>query len=285
ICRNVIRYSMMVARYHLAATVTEMLARIDELMASLREVSDNIAHDLRTPLNRLRVRAEHAVRDASNEDDLRDALAQTIDDADALVRTFNAMLLVAKLESGRAKIPDTSQVDIGELVADIVELYQPIADEQNAAIELAEPVAVAHVVGDRQLIGQAVTNLVENALKYGASTSGASIVRVAIVEDTPADAVNIVVSDNGRGIAADDRERALKRFVRLDESRSKAGSGLGLSLVAAIARAHAGKLILADNNPGLEVTLRLNAATQTRVASMKRRDNQPSVPRFQRAAL
>ncbi|MEM1305940.1 MAG: ATP-binding protein [Pseudomonadota bacterium] len=262
----------------MAETVNEMLARIEVLMASLREVSDNIAHDLRTPLNRLRVRAEHALRERATVEGLQDALAQTIDDADALMRTFTAMLLVAKLESGRAQIPPTARVDLRELISDVVELYQPIADDQSASIEVAQVPFHAVVKGDRQLIGQAITNLVENALKYGAPLASCSRaseagrrpphrVQIEIVADeTPPTRTNepshlrVVVSDRGRGIAEADRTRALKRFVRLDDSRTKPGSGLGLSLVAAIARAHGGSLELADNAPGLRVTLTLPEA-------------------------
>jgi signal transduction histidine kinase len=242
----------------LAGDLNAMLARIEELMQSLREVSDNIAHDLKTPLTRLRNHAEASLRD---ENPLlhRSGLERTIEEADGLIQTFNALLLIARLEAGAV---DQTRVlcDVAALVADVAELYQPVADEAglSIAVSAAQPAMLAV---NRQLIGQAVANLIDNAIKYSAGTPTAAhgpiLVDVASLSDG---SVTISVGDRGPGIPAEDRERALKRFVRLEQSRSRPGTGLGLSLVTAVARLHGGTVRLDDHAPGLLVRMTLPQA-------------------------
>ena len=240
----------------LASNLNAMLDRIEQLMAGLREVSENIAHDLKTPLNRLRNRVEAALREPSGESAYRDALGRTIEDADDLIKTFNALLLIARLEAS-ALDKSAEAVDCGALVRDVAELYAPVTEESGLALEITAgegPVIKAN----RQLIGQAVANLIDNAIKYapaGAQTGARAVITVKVLA-TPGE-VEIAVGDHGPGIAAEHRERALKRFVRLDESRTQPGTGLGLSLVAAVARLHGGRVVLEDNQPGLRVRLLL----------------------------
>jgi signal transduction histidine kinase len=238
----------------LARNLNAMLSRIELLMASLREVSDNIAHDLKTPLNRLRNRAEAALADTRGGPAYREGLERTIEQADEIIRIFNAMLLIARLEAGA--IEDTmAEVDLGQLVADCAELYEPVAQERGLELTIAAG-AGPRLRGNRQLLGQAIANLVDNAIKYSAgrgSAGGGVSVAVRAGKDGP----EVVVGDRGPGIAAEDRKRVLKRFVRLEKSRTEPGTGLGLSLVAAVARLHGGGIRLEDNAPGLRVVLAL----------------------------
>ena len=243
----------------LARNINLMLDRIEQLMAGLREVSDNIAHDLKTPLNRLRNRAEAALREASGADALRVGLERTIEEADELIKVFNALLLIARLEAGALE-GSTEAVEVGALVGDVVELYEPVAEEAGLTLTLqrCDPVEIE---ANRQLVGQAVANLVDNAIKYSVLPAkgggGRPADRVVIAVTAMPGAVEISIADNGPGIGAEDRSRVLQRFVRLERSRSRPGTGLGLSLVAAVARLHDGEVRLEDNAPGLRVVLRL----------------------------
>ncbi|MBQ0817336.1 MAG: HAMP domain-containing histidine kinase [Methyloceanibacter sp.] len=242
----------------LSQSVNLMLARIEQLMAGLREVSDNIAHDLKTPLNRLRNRVEEALREPQDETAYRDVLERTIEEADGLIKTFNALLSIARLEAG-AGGENRDTLDMAALVQDVAELYEPVAEERGIALkaQAADPIIIH---GDRQLLGQALANLIDNALKYGAPSAGAGngyAPEVDVQADARGGVARIVVSDRGPGVPDTERVRVLSRFVRLEESRSEPGSGLGLSLVAAVARLHGGKLRLEDNEPGLRVVLSL----------------------------
>jgi len=243
----------------LSENLNSMLDRIEQLMTGLREVSDNIAHDLKTPLNRLRNRVESALREGEGEEACREALERTIEEADELIKTFNALLSIARLEAGAVR-EGMHEVDVSALARDVAELYEPAAEDHGLKLEtrIAKDLRVS---GDRQLLGQAVANLLDNAIKYGAVASGkkgkeqpAAIRLTAKRHDG---GVEIIVSDHGEGIPAADRERVLKRFVRLEKSRSKPGSGLGLSLVAAVARLHGGTVRLESNRPGLKAVLSL----------------------------
>jgi signal transduction histidine kinase len=239
----------------LSGQLNAMLDRIDGLVRALGDVSDNIAHDLKTPLSRLRLTAEAALREPAATH--ADALSRIIEEADGLISTFNAMLLIAKLERG-TPAPALETIDMAALVADTADLYGPVVEDAGARLQVgAAP--DAFVSGNRQLLAQALANLIDNAIKYGAEGQAET---PAIVLTVHADAgrVRIEVADRGPGIAAADRERALRRFVRLESSRTKPGTGLGLSLVAAIVRLHHGTLTLADNEPGLRVTIDLPAA-------------------------
>ena len=244
----------------LADNLNAMLDRIEELMLALREVSDNIAHDLKTPLNRLRNRAERALAEAAGEAGYRDGLEHVIEEADSLIKTFNALLLIARLEAGALE-KTLEDVAIGEVVRDVVDLYEPVAEEQG--LQLVVETARAPILrGNRQLIGQALANLVDNAIKYSAGTTPAGGGEVSIDAKVSGAHCIIIVADRGPGIGEQDRERAVRRFVRLDKSRSKPGTGLGLSLVAAVARLHGGVLKLEDNRPGLRAVLMLPSGTQ-----------------------
>lgn len=241
----------------LARNLNQMLERIQQLMLSLREVSDNIAHDLKTPLNRLRNQAEGALRDPRGGEAYREGLERTIEEADGLIRTFNALLLIAKLEAGSLE-ESSIKFDVGEVLDDVSELYEPVAEEQGLSITTSAPQSLT-VFGNKQLIVQAVANLIDNAIKYGSKVSDRrnSNNLVSAEARSENDLIVIEVGDHGPGIPEQDRQRALKRFVRLEQSRTEPGTGLGLSLVAAVARMHGGTVELDDNEPGLIVRLKL----------------------------
>jgi signal transduction histidine kinase len=238
----------------LSAGLNGMFARIEQLMRGLREVSDNIAHDLKTPLTRLRNRAEAALRSREGEASYRDALKDTIEEADTLIRTFDALLNIARMEAG-ARGAGAKDFDVSEVALGAVELYEPLAEEKGLSIVVD---AGADVVmrGERQLIAQAIANLLDNAIKYSAANSGPAG-NVGLQVRPNGTRIEIIVSDQGPGIASADRERALRRFVRLEASRTTPGSGLGLSLVAAVARLHGGNVRLEDNDPGLRAVMTL----------------------------
>ncbi len=240
----------------LAIGLNQMLARIGELLAGLREVSDNIAHDLRTPLTRLRNHAEEALRLDGDRDANRVALTRTIEESDGLIRVFDALLMIARAEAG-ADRSGLARVDLGEVVASVTELYEPLTEEKGFALDVECAPGLA-LEGRRELIGQALANLLDNALKYGASPPGSTFAnQIQVVARREGRDVVIEVADRGPGVAAPDRERVFDRFVRLETARSRPGSGLGLSLVAAVARLHGGTVRLVDNDPGLRVRLSL----------------------------
>jgi signal transduction histidine kinase len=255
----------------LAGNLNAMLERIEALMHGLKEVSDNIAHDLKTPLTRLRNRCEQALRADQNDPDYRATLEATIEESDALIRTFNALLMIARAESGQAR-EDMSDFDAAEVARGVAELYEPLADEKGLTLQI-DADAAAPVHGNRELVSQALANLLDNAIKYVAARSCADA-QQQTVNGQPADIVvkalnengqiKLTVSDHGPGIPAPDRGRVVERFVRLEQSRSEPGSGLGLSLASAVARLHGGELRLEDNHPGLAAVLALPRASAVR---------------------
>lgn len=257
----------------LAANLNAMLTRIEALMGALREVSDNIAHDLKTPLNRLRNRAEAALRDPAGPATYRDGLVKTIEEADEIIKTFNSLLLIARLEAG-AVAESMSPVDPASIIGDIAELYEPVAEEAGVKLAVTAPPGLC-LQANRELISQAVANLVDNAIKYSleGNAPGPAEYKPAIALSLAraGEAIEITVADNGPGVAPQDRERALKRFVRLEKSRSRPGSGLGLSLVAAVAHLHGGSIRLEDNAPGLRavLTFPLSAGTPAPLAAAR----------------
>jgi signal transduction histidine kinase len=241
----------------LAENLNAMLERIEALMHGLKEVSDNIAHDLKTPLTRLRNRCEEALRLAEDESQYRAALESTIVESDGLIRTFNALLMIARAESGQAR-DNMSDFDAAEIARGVGELYEPLADDRGLKLRVDAP-ATATVHGNRELVSQALANLVDNAIKYAAPPGAANGARpeVLVQAQSDGDRIMLTVADGGPGIPEADRGRAVERFVRLEQSRSAPGSGLGLSLAAAVARLHGGELKLEDNHPGLRSVIML----------------------------
>lgn len=236
----------------LSENLNTMLARIAMLNEGLKQVSDNIAHDLKTPLTRLRNRAEATLAGKHKTTDYRQALEGTIAESDQLIKTFNAILMISRLEAGYSS-ETTSPVDLAATVSDVVELYEPVAEEAGVALETTVPEAFT-INGNRELIGQALSNIVDNAIKY--STGAAESPKVRVTLERAGGEIKLAVSDNGHGIPDDaDRARATERFVRLEKSRSQPGSGLGLSLAKAIMTFHNGRLDLLPANPGLSVVM------------------------------
>lgn len=238
----------------LANSLNAMLSRIENLMGGLKHVSDNIAHDLKTPLTRLRNRAEEALRHNHTEADLRHALESTMEESDNLIRTFDALLMISRAEAGEVRKAMTD-FDAAEIARDVAELYEPVAEESGLTLGIDAPETLP-VRGSRELISQALANLVDNAIKHGGTTAGS---KVTVAARKAGDRIEFTVGDRGPGIPEKDRLRVLERFVRLEESRSRPGAGLGLSLALAVARLHGGDLRLEDNSPGLKVTLAIPA--------------------------
>jgi signal transduction histidine kinase len=258
----------------LVQNLNAMLDRIQVLMAGLKEVSDNIAHDLRTPLTRLHSRAEQALHGATTTEDYRAALEKIIEESDGLIRIFNALLMIARAEAGTG-VEGMADFDAASVARDVADLYEPLAEDCGMVLSLdVETGLTLH--GSRELVGQALANLVDNALKYGvpepndSEPSGDAAVAATQV-GTPlvlaakrqGSLIEVSVADRGPGIAPEDRARVLDRFTRLENSRSRPGSGLGLALAAAVARLHHGQLLIEDNAPGLRVVLALPAAART----------------------
>jgi signal transduction histidine kinase len=246
----------------LVLNLNAMLERIAELMAGLKEVSDNVAHDLKTPLTRLRTRAEHTLRLGHDIEDYRDALEKVIDDADGMIRIFDGLLMIARAEAGAGR-EGMIDFDVATVASDVGELYEPVAESRGILMKgEIDQNLVVH--GSRELIGQALANLVDNALKYGVDGVDEADERprrkeVTLSATRRGQTVEIAVADRGPGIAAADRQRVTDRFVRLENSRSRPGSGLGLSLVSAVARLHNGELRIEDNDPGLRIIIALPA--------------------------
>jgi signal transduction histidine kinase len=236
----------------LSTDINLMLDRIGELMDGVRQVSNSIAHDLRTPLTRLRGRLEAALRASDSPDRFRATAEAALQELEQVVRIFDALLRIAEIEAGHRRAAFVP-LDLAALAADVVELYQPLAEQRGLALDATSQPSTC--VGDRMLLAQALANLVDNAIKY--TPAGG---RVLVTTGAAAGSgVEVTVADSGPGIPAEERDKVTRRFYRLEPSRGSPGSGLGLSLVVSVAKLHGGQLELDDNAPGLRARLKLPA--------------------------
>ncbi|MDP9589603.1 UNVERIFIED_ORG: signal transduction histidine kinase [Shinella zoogloeoides] len=240
----------------LSESLNTMLGRIEKLGEGLKQVSDNIAHDLKTPLTRLRNKAEAALAGGDGADH-RAALEEMIGESDQLIRTFNALLMISRVEAGQAPA-EMSAVDISGIAHDSAELYEPVAEDCGLKFttDIADGIEVK---GNRELVGQALGNLIDNAIKYAEGSGGEPDIHISLARRD--NEVVLAVADSGPGVPEDKYGDVVERFVRLDASRSKPGTGLGLSLVGAVMEMHDGRLELdathpeRENNRGLTVRM------------------------------
>ena len=232
----------------IAAAINAMLERIEELVEQLRLVTDSLAHDLRSPLTRMRANIEKAARFAKAEPE-QQALEAISTDIDRMLRLISATLEIGRAEAGMGR-HQFEEFDLGELLRDICEIYQPAVEELGQTIDV-EAATTLRYFGDRQLIGRAVANLVDNAIKYGAQSA------IHLNAKDSGASLEITVADQGPGIPADRRDDAVHKYRRLEEARTTEGSGLGLAMVRAVARLHGGDIILENNDPGLRVRMTL----------------------------
>ncbi len=248
---------------HLAQRLNEMLDRIEGVLRSMRDVTDNIAHDLRSPITRIRNRMEVLLlQDQRTEEEYREALEQTIRDADFIIKTFNAVLQTAQADAG-TMYAEFSRVDLSQLVREVGELFAPSAEDAGLDFRTEYQESV-FIKGNCDLLGQAICNLLDNAIKFTPRSGQVSLELVAT-----GSCVDIVIADTGPGIPSHEHQRVRQRFVRLDTSRQTTGNGLGLSLVDAITRQHGASLIFEDNSPGLRAIIRFTkfASSATEPAS------------------
>jgi signal transduction histidine kinase len=239
----------------LAETINDMLDRITRLMDGVRQVSNAIAHDLRTPITRARTRLEEASLHAGTEADLRAAIDRATTDLDGIVAVFQALLRIAEIEAGSRRAA-FANFDFAPVLAGVVELYEAVAEDRGLSVTVDTPPHLP-MYGDRDLLQQAVANLLDNAVKF--SPPGQT---VHVVAGPTATGTDIAVTDHGPGIPPQDLERATERFFRGEKARSTPGAGMGLALVQAVAQLHGGGLALDDAGPGLRATLSVPATEE-----------------------
>jgi signal transduction histidine kinase len=232
----------------LAENLNSMLDRIQELAESNRQVSDNVAHDLRTPLTRLRGRLEKASTQRPNLDQYRALVDDTIVALDEILKTFSSLLRISQIEM-RNRIAAFQHLDLTEITREVVDLFEPAGEEEETQLQLTADERVC-ITGDRDLLFDAISNLVDNAIKHGGRRGE---IRLSVMHAD--DGAVLSVADRGVGIPIEERKHVLKRFYRLERSRSSPGNGLGLSLVAAVANLHGARIEIADNSPGLRIEL------------------------------
>ena len=228
--------------------INQMLNRIEDLMSGMQQVTNNVAHDLRSPLTRLRNRLEVTLLEERDNENYRQVMAEAIGDADSLIQTFNSMLSIARLEAGIDAV-EWEDANIGHLVEELSELYEAVAEDSG--LEFTNQIKSSPIYHcNKHLIAQCITNLLDNSFKYTKKPG-----TVGLVLSGDDEQFTITVSDNGPGIPVEERERVFKRFVRLENERNSPGNGLGLSLVQAVVRIHGASLELEDNKPGLKTTI------------------------------
>ena len=233
----------------LSVNLNIMLDRLNKLMTGMKDVSDNIAHDLRTPLNKIRTNLEVTLMSNPTSDNYKNSIQEVIQDIDIVINTFNSLLAISRVESGSISI-DKEKIDINKLLENVIDLWEPLAEEREIILTDQSEKNIL-LDGNRNLLSQAISNLIDNAIKYGPNGN-----KINVGAKFEKDNVILWVSDNGPGVPDADKERVLERFTRLDISRNTQGTGLGLSLVNSSIKFHKGSISLLDSNPnGLIVKL------------------------------
>jgi len=234
----------------LSKNLNHMLDKINHLDDGVKQMSDNIAHDLKTPITRLRNKAEEAFTLENKPQEQQEKITDIIDDCDNIVKTFDALLMISRVESG-STVARVEPLNADETISDVYELYEALVEDEGKQLHLnLELPESFKIKGNRELLSQAISNLIDNAIKYGGD-------QIKLHGERQGNDLLVKVSDNGNGIDDENRTRVIERFVRLDKSRNKSGNGLGLSLVKAIAELHKGSFMLEDNAPGLLAVLKI----------------------------
>ncbi len=234
----------------LSENLNHMLDQINELDDGVKQMSDNIAHDLKTPITRLRNKAEEAFTLENKPQEQQEKIADIIDDCDSIVKTFDALLMISRVESG-STVAKLERLKTADILSDVYELYEALVEDENKQLKLEVNLPDnLEIMGNRELLSQAISNLIDNAIKYGGDV-------ITLNAELQHNDLRIKVVDSGEGIAEEDRSRVIERFVRLDKSRNMSGNGLGLSLVKAISKMHKGSFKLTDSDQGFAALLKI----------------------------